>query len=226
MLKAAWAIGLWKLLEGVGHFEDGGLGAEVPVEHVELGGEGVGEDEVVVDELPVRTTGTVGDAPAHGLAGTGEDLEDAIDILEADLIGVDAVAEAAGLDDGEEAPADLGFLLLGELDGDDAGGKGAVEQGPEALADAGSIDDDVPGMPGLGEVLELSKDGEVALAEPAVTGDTRCWALEVGGWTVNFDGRRWSRDRDRWAAVVGMVEAGSSDHDVERRRWELAVEVY
>jgi hypothetical protein len=100
----------------------------VPVELVKLGGEGVGEDEVVVDEPTVGSTGAIRDAPAEGLARTGEDLEDATGVLEADLIGVDAVAEATGLDDGEEAPTDLGFLLLGELDGDDAGGKGAVEQ--------------------------------------------------------------------------------------------------
>ncbi len=59
------------------------------------------------------------------------------------------ISEAAGFDDAEEAPADLALFLLGELDGDDAGGEGPVEHGPQAFADAGGIDHDVQWMPGL-----------------------------------------------------------------------------
>ncbi len=56
------------------------------------------------------------------------------------------VFEATGFDDGEETPTDLGFFLGGEFDGDDAGREGAIEQGPEAFADTGGIDDDVVGV--------------------------------------------------------------------------------
>ncbi len=59
----------------------------MPFEAVEDGGEGIGEDVVVVDELAIGTARAVGDAPAEGLGGTGEDLADAMAVLEADLVG-------------------------------------------------------------------------------------------------------------------------------------------
>ena len=101
---------------------------KVPFEPVEFGNEGIGQDEIVVDELAIRATGAIGDAPAEGFGGAGEDLADAMAVLEADFVGMDMVTEAAGLDDGEEAPANLGFFLLGEFDRDDPGGEGMIEQ--------------------------------------------------------------------------------------------------
>ncbi len=96
---------------------------EMPVELVEFGGEGVGEDEVVVDELAIGTTRAIGDAPTQDLLGAGEDLADAMGVLEVNLISMRMVTETAGLDDGEEAPADLGFFLLGKFKGMTRAGK-------------------------------------------------------------------------------------------------------
>ncbi len=100
------------------------LKRNVPFELVELDAEGIGEDEVVVDELTIRATGAIGDTPAQRLERAGQDLTNAVTVLKADFVGMGMVTEAAGLDDGEEAPADLGFFLLGEFDRDDAGGEG------------------------------------------------------------------------------------------------------
>ena len=63
------------------------------------------------------------------------------------------IVKAAGFDDGDEAPANLGFFLLGEFDRDDARRKLTVEQCPKTFPDAGGIHDDVRGMPGFGEVF-------------------------------------------------------------------------
>jgi hypothetical protein len=57
---------------------------DIPFQAVEDGGEGIGEDMVVVDELTIGAAGPIGDAPAEGFGGTGEDLGDAMAVLEAD----------------------------------------------------------------------------------------------------------------------------------------------
>ncbi len=182
------AIHILKRVTGI---DDEGRGGKVPFELVEFGDEGIGEDEVVVDEFAIRATGAIGDAPAEGLERAGEDLADAAAVLEADFVGMDMVTEAAGLDDGEEAPADLGFFRLGELDRDDTGREGTVEQGPEAFADAGGIDDDVLGMPGFGQAFEFAEDGEVVFADPTVAGDDMIGGV-AEGW------RGWRGRSGRW----------------------------
>jgi len=93
----------------------------MPFQAIEDGGEGVGEDAVVVDELAIGATRAIGDAPAEVLGGTGEDLVDAMAVLEADFVGGGGIIETAGFDDGEEAPANIGFFLGGEFDRDEAG---------------------------------------------------------------------------------------------------------
>ncbi len=130
--------------------DDEGSGGQVPFKPVEFGSEGISQDEVVVDEFAIRAARAVGNTPAEGLGGTGEDLADATAVLETDLVGMDMVTEATGLNDGNEAPAKLGFFLLGEFDRDNPGREGMIEQRPETFADAGGIDDDVLRMPGFG----------------------------------------------------------------------------
>ena len=160
--------------------DDGGEG-EAPIELIELRNEGVGEQKVIVDELAIRATGPIRYAPAEGLERAGQDLTDAMGVLEADFIGVDMVTEAASLDDGDKAPAKLGFFGLGEFDRDDTSRKEAVEHGPEAFAHTGGVNDDVLGMPGFGEDFDLSTDGKVVFADPTVAGDDMVGgALERG----------------------------------------------
>jgi hypothetical protein len=79
---------------------------------------------------PRGLAGHIGDTSAEGLGGAGEDLGNTMTVLEADIIGMTMVAEAACLNNGEEAPADLGFFLPGKFDRDEAGGVGTVEQRP------------------------------------------------------------------------------------------------
>ncbi len=105
-----------------------------------------------------------------------------------DGVGVD---EATGLDDGEEAPADLGFFLGGEFDRDDAGGECAVEHGPEPFADAGGVDDDLLRGPFFGEVLNLTEDGEVILPGPGVTGEDAVGGVVEGRGRWRGRCRRW-----------------------------------
>ena len=165
------SVGEVHVQERVTTMDDGGCKGIVPFELIQFGGEGVGQDEIIVDELAIRSTGAIRDAPPKGFHGAGQDLADAAAVLQADFVGMDMITEAAGLDDGEEAPTDLGFFLLGEFDRDDTGREGAIQHGPEAFADAGGIDNDVLGMPGLGQSFEFAKDAEVVFADPTVAGN-------------------------------------------------------
>ncbi len=175
------------------------------MEFVELGGEGVGEDVVVVDEFAIGAAGAVGDAPAEGSLGAGEDFGDAVGVLEVDGAGVAVVTEAPGIDDGDEAPADLAFFLLAEFDGDDAAGEGAVEHGVEALANAGGVDDEVAGVPGFGEAFDLAEDGEVVDAGPGMAGDD-----VVGGALEGFEGGEVDgEDGEGGGVAAGIAEAGA-----------------
>jgi hypothetical protein len=165
----------------------------MPFEAVEDGGKGIGEDVVVVDELTIETAGAVGNAPAESLGGTREDLADAVVVLEADrfvlqIVGGSWVAEATGLDDVEEAPADLRFFLGGEFNRDDASGEGTVEQCPETFAYAGGVDDDVLRGSLLGKVLDLTEDGEVVLTGPGVTGEDAVGGMVELGERGEVDG--------------------------------------
>ena len=154
---------------------------KMPFELVELGGEGIGQDEVVVDELAIRATGAIRDAPTQGRERARQDLANAAAVLQADFIGVNVVTETAGFDDGEEAPADLGFFLLGEFDRDDAGGEGLIHESPHAFTNPGGIHNDVLRMPGLGEGFQFAEDRQKVLADPTMAGDNM-----VGGMTERF----------------------------------------
>ena len=182
---------------------DESRGGKVPFEQVEFGGEGIGEDEVVVDELAIRATRAIRDTPAKGFGGTWENLANAAAVLEADFVSMGMVAEATDLDDGEEAPAKLGFFGLGEFDGDDTGREGTIQKGPEAFANAGGIDYDVLGMPGFGQVLEFAENGQVVFADPTVAGDDM-----IGGVTEGFEGGEIDPDDgDGGGIAAGVTEA-------------------
>ena len=127
---------------------------------------------------------------------------------------MDMVTEAAGLDDGEEAPADLGFFLLGELDRDDTGGEGTIQQGPEAFADAGGIDDDVLGMPGFGKALELAEDGQMVFADPTVTGNDM-----IGGMAEGFEGGEVDLDDGEGGGITAGVAERSQVGARRSQRW-------
>ena len=157
--------------ERVRRVNDEGLEGKIPFEIIQPSGEGVGENEIIVNEFAIWATSDIGDAPAESFHGAGEDLADAAGVLQADCIGVNVITEAAGLNDGKEAPANLGFFLLAEFYRDDPGWEGPVEHGPETFAHAGGVDDDVLGMPGFGEGLDFATDGKVVFADPTVAGD-------------------------------------------------------
>ena len=140
-----------------------------------------------MDELAIRATRAIRDAPAEGFEGAGQDLADTMGVLQADCIGVAVVTEAAGLDDGEETPAKLGFFGLGEFDRDDPAWEGTVEHGPEAFTHAGCVDDDVLGMPGFGEGFDLSTDSKVVFADPTVAGDDMIGGTLEGGKRGEID---------------------------------------
>jgi len=89
----------------------------MPFQLVEDGGEGVGEDVVVVEQFAIRATGAIGDTPAQVFSGAGEHLADATAILQPNFLRGFSIHEAAGFDDGEKTPADLGFFLAVNLTG-------------------------------------------------------------------------------------------------------------
>jgi hypothetical protein len=205
LIGVATAEGVVHIGKRVTGTDDTILGGKVPFELVEFGDEGIGEDEVIVDEFALGATRALGDAPAEGLLRAGEDLVNATAVLKTDIVGVDMVAEAAGLDDGEEAPAYFGFLRLGELDGDDTGGEGTVEERPEAFAHTGGVDDDVLGVPGLGKAFEFAEYGKVTFADPTVAGDD-----VVGGAAEGLEGGEVDlEDGEGGGITAGVAEAGS-----------------
>ena len=155
-----------------------------------------------MDEPAIGSTGAFGDTPAESLLGAGKNLTDAAAVQEADFVGMDMVTEATGLDDGDETPANLGFLLLGELDRDDTGREGTVEQRPETFADAGGVDDDVLGVPGFGQTLELAEDGQVVFAKPTMAGDDM-----VGGMAEVGEGGEVDADNGEGGGIAAGVGA-------------------
>ena len=192
------------ILQGIMRgLEDNRGGGKVPFECVQPGNEGVGENEIIMEEFAIRATRAIGYTPAHGLERAGQDLTDAAGVLQADCVGVDMVTEAASLDDGKEAPADLGLFRLGELDRDDPGWEGPVEHGPEAFADTGGVDDDVLGMPGTGEGFEFTEDAEVVFADPTVTGDDMIGGALEGGEGGEID----LNDGEGGGVATGVAEA-------------------
>jgi hypothetical protein len=200
-------------------------GGNVPFELIELGDEGIGKDEVIVNELTIGAARAIGYAPAEDLAGAGEDLGNGLTVLEANFIGVNMVAETAGLDDGEKAPANFGLLGLGELDRNDAGREGTVEQGPEAFTDASGVNDNILRMPGRGQAFELAKYGKVIFADPTVAVNDMVGGmaeLGVGGEVDLDDGKGGGITAGvAEAEVGGRVHAGfvhASDIE-EERRW-------
>jgi len=182
--------------------DEGGRGKK-PFELIEFCGEGIGEDEIIMDEFSIGTTRAIRNAPAEGFEGTGKDLANAMAILEADFVCTNFITEAAGLDDGEETPANLGFFLLGEFDGDEAGREGTIEHGPEAFADASGIDDNVLGMPGFGKIFEFAKNRNVIFADPTMAGDDM-----IGGVLERFEcGEVNTDDGEGGRIPAGVTEA-------------------
>ena len=98
-------------------------GTESPIEGIEDGGEGGGDEEIVVGA-------GVGDGPGHESTWAGADFVGAgLDLLPEEarevggfavgvgVVGV-VVLEAAGVDEAEEVPAELGLGGEGEGEGD------------------------------------------------------------------------------------------------------------
>lgn len=59
--------------------------AHVPAQFVQLGHQGVCQDEVVVDQFAIRAARPIRDAPAQGLERAWQDLADAVAVLLADF---------------------------------------------------------------------------------------------------------------------------------------------
>ena len=188
---------------GVRKFYDLHGSGDNPFEQVEFGDKGIGEDEVVVDELAIGTAGTIGDTPAEGFLGAGKDLIGTMAVLQTDLVSMDMIPKAAGLDDGEETPADLGFFLLGELDGDEAGREGTIKQRPKAFANAGGIDNDVLRVPGFGEAFDFAEDGKMVFANPTVTGNDM-----IGRMTEVVEGGEVDLDNGKGSGVAAGIGQG------------------
>jgi len=173
---------------------------DIPFQAVEDGGEGVSEDVIIMDEGTIGATRAVGDPPAKVLGGAGEDLADTTAILEADFVGRVWINEPTGFNDGEEAPADLGFFLGGEFNGDHQSRECMIEQRPEAFAHAGGVDDNVLRRPLLRKVLYIAEDGEVVFAGPGMTGEDA-----VGGMVKGFEGGEVDADDGEGGGVTARV---------------------
>jgi hypothetical protein len=128
---------------------------------IERGAERCGYEQVVV---AVGDQAVVGErfpyAPFEGAVGAFADfaLAGADLVPELACVGfviANVVSVAAGFDDAEEVPAEIALEPSGELDGDDfagliavvEGAEGFGEEGGEAGADAGGVDDDPDGVP-------------------------------------------------------------------------------
>ena len=62
--------------------------------------------------------------------------------------------------------AQLALHSLREFNRGDTRGKGFVEHGPQSLADAGGVDDDVLRYPQFGKSLDFAENGDVILTRP------------------------------------------------------------
>jgi len=82
------------------------------------------------------------------------------------LLAGDAITETSGVDDGEEAIAQLALYGLREFYGDDTRGKGFVEHGPQSFADSGSVHDDMLRHPELRKGFYFAEDGDVVQTCP------------------------------------------------------------
>jgi len=160
-----------------------------------------------MDEGAIGAAGTVGNTPAKVFTRTGEDLADATAVLETNFVGGGRVNETASFDDGEEAPADLRFLLGGEFNGDDAGRESVIEQRPEAFAHTGGIDDDMLRGPLFLQVLDPAENGEVIFTGPGMTGKDA-----VGGIAEGFEGGEVDADDGEGGGVTaGVAETFSQE---------------
>ena len=157
-----------------------------------------------MDQFAIGTTGAIGDTPAKSFQGTREDLADAIPVLKANhsFRRWSGINETTGFDDGEKPPADLGFFLGSKFNRDDTSGKGTVEQSPETFAHAGGIDDDVLGRTLLGEVLDLTKYGEVVLTGPGMTSEDAVGGMVEFGEGGEIDGD----DGEGGGVTTGIAE--------------------
>ena len=87
MVNEVEQVGIGKVrIHGVTVNDEGG-GGEAPIKFVKLGDEGVGEDVIIVDEGTFGITGSLGDSPTEGFAGTGQDFGLASSVLGFDLFG-------------------------------------------------------------------------------------------------------------------------------------------
>ena len=68
--------------ERIGGLDDDGGKGEMPLEQVEAGGEGIGEEVIVMDKLAIGAASAFGDTPAEGFERAGEDLGTALNLLE------------------------------------------------------------------------------------------------------------------------------------------------
>jgi len=62
-------------LQRIISFEGFSNRTDIPFQAVKLDDEGIGEEIIIMDELAIRAAGTLGDTPAEGLGGAGEDLD-------------------------------------------------------------------------------------------------------------------------------------------------------
>jgi len=82
----------------------------------------------------------------------------------------------------------------------DLAGPGTLEHGPETLANAGGIDNEVEGRPLLGEGLEHPEDGEMVNPGPGMTLDDA-----VGGGLEQLEGGEVDADDGEGDGIAGGV---------------------
>ena len=85
------------------------------------------------------------------------------------MIGV--VFEAAGFDEGDKFPAEVGFAGLGEFEGDYLAGLGFFQEAGQGLADASGVDHYSSRLPEVGQGFYLGVEVPVFDAGPLLAVD-------------------------------------------------------
>ena len=180
------------------------MGRLRPGKCIKLCDEGIGEEVIVVDELRHRGHGQPSGTPQRRvLPGPGRiSLRQWAYWRRTASAGRESRKRPVSMMARKRQPISL-FSWLGELDRDDTGRKGFVEQRPEAFAHTGGIDDDVVGLPGFDEALELTEDGEVVETHPLPTVDDA-----VGGGMEGCEGGEVDGDDGEGGGVTGGILEG------------------
>lgn len=166
-------------LEGVAGGDDEGCGADGPFQLIEDGGEGIGDGDIIMDELAILVAAALGDTPTHELTRARNDLGFTGGILPISDFSRNAIAKATCINNGEKAIGKFALDLLCELDRDYASRKSLVQQCPQTFANACGIYDNMERTPGLAKGFELAEYSKMVLTGPLLgIDDSVGWELQ------------------------------------------------